>query len=198
MHEVLPLTAGAMSIVKFLLPLALALATCWARDPILDEIQPKIFDDIPSGYRLPNSGVKPVNYEITLTPYFEDAPKGKQPFSFDGTVKITLERNTMPSKTIQLHAKNLKFTEDTVYLYYELLNKTEPEPAVKNITGRLVPLEEDAEKEFKTLDFEEAFPFPETAKTFYFTLKYTGTLKNEDDFRGFYRSYYYGKNGDKE
>lgn len=200
-----------MSIMRFLLPLVLVLATCWAGDPIFEEVQPLTFDHIPTGYRLPNSGVEPINYDISLQPYFETAPKGKEKFSFDGTVKITLKRDTTTkTNSITLHAADLTIIEAT--LQYEIIGEPyliqenpkgnpkenpkenpKPDPKLKELKATI---KYDKERDFIILSFEEDIPSSVETENYYLTLNYTGTLKHEDLY-GFYRSSY-GEGKNKE
>ncbi|EFN87059.1 aminopeptidase N [Harpegnathos saltator] len=180
-----------MLIAKFLLPLVLTLATCWAHDPIFDDVEPIPYDDpIPTDYRLPNDGISPINYEITLQPYFEEVPKetNKEKFSFDGNVKITLAI-TKKTKVITLHAKDLNINTDSVYLEYEKKDKDEE---LEKVKAKIVRSEEDKKRDFIRVTFENNIP-PEP-ENYYLKIEYTGKLN--DNMRGFYRSYY--KEDDEE
>lgn len=41
-------------------------------------------------YRIPED-IDPIHFEVEVTPYFDTAPEGKSPFSFDGLVTIKMK-----------------------------------------------------------------------------------------------------------
>lgn len=45
-------------------------------------------------YRIPDD-IDPSHFEVEVTPYFEDAPDGKENFTFDGIVTITFKVRVM-------------------------------------------------------------------------------------------------------
>ncbi|XP_032684080.1 aminopeptidase N-like [Odontomachus brunneus] len=188
-----------MSIMRFLLPLVLVLATCWARDPIFEEVQPVIFDYTQEiDYKLPPSGVRPTNYEITLQPYFD--VKGKE-FSFDGNVNITLDREELETKAITLHyAANLTNIEAVLQYYstVEIAPLEDNELQINTTIKRIKPtnITYESHTNFITLNFEDNIPLPSVAENFTLALSYTGTLIH-DDLYGFYRSSY-GEGDDEE
>lgn len=59
----------------------------------------------PLNYRLPTS-VLPQNYVVELTPYFT-GENGKEQFTFDGKVEITLSTNETNISDITLHTNEL-------------------------------------------------------------------------------------------
>lgn len=73
-----------------LLPALLALAK--AEFPFdVDELQfATRNDDGTLGYRLPED-FDPLHFEVEITPYFEEAPAGSEPFTFDGRVTMTIQ-----------------------------------------------------------------------------------------------------------
>lgn len=69
-------------------------------------------------YRL-NTDIRPIDYLIEVTPYFDDEAPGKKAFSFDGIVRITLKTSKSNVNQIVLHkqdmdikAKNLTKSSD--------------------------------------------------------------------------------------
>lgn len=197
LHKVLlPLTTGAtMSTMRFLLPLVLALATCWAQDPILQNVGPFDFENVQEKdirkYKLPVDieGVKPINYEILLRPYFDDAPKGKNDFSFDGSVNITLEITQM-TESITLHAKQLDIIEAKLQCVLLTSNTQELEPP-KIFEAEVIQNPDLQEADFIVLNFtKNIFLTTRDRKYAYFLIiTYNGTLE-QTDLRGFYKSSY--------
>lgn len=181
-----------MSTVRFLLPLVLALATCWAyntNDPIFNNVPPVHFDSqISKEYLLPKQGIKPVNYNIKLQPYFDDVkvPKDEQ-FTFTGEVTIQLEV-TQNVTTITLHAEDSLNITVAELRYEELKKGTEKDPKYEKKNKVPTEIIKDLSKNFIILDFKEEIPI-NTTRNYYLTFPYTGTLKQED-LRGFYRSSY--------
>lgn len=57
-------------------------------------------------YRLPTT-TRPHHYEVSLTPYFEDAPNGTNPFSFDGEVTIYIKATEENVNEIVMHCNDL-------------------------------------------------------------------------------------------
>ncbi|XP_029666932.1 aminopeptidase N-like [Formica exsecta] len=163
--------------MKYLLPLMLALATCWAGNPLFENVAPELIHEVLDDYRLPDN-VVPKNYVIELTPYLDT--KDEKTFTFDGYSKIDLDikKNTT---TITFHAKQLKFKE--INLMYK--NETE------NITIADIIL--NKQKDFVTLVLKEKIT--SDMQDVKLILNYTGVLKN-DELRGFYNSSYQNKNNE--
>lgn len=64
-------------------------------------------------YRL-NTDIKPLNYIIDLTPYFDDSVNGKEPFTFDGICTITIKTTKSNIDTITLHKEDLYILEQSL------------------------------------------------------------------------------------
>lgn len=64
-------------------------------------------------YRL-NTDVKPLDYVIDLTPYFDDSGNGKEPFTFDGICTITIKALQSNVDTITLHKEDLNILEQSL------------------------------------------------------------------------------------
>lgn len=164
--------------MKYLLPLMLALATCWASNPLFENVAPELIHEILDDYRLPDD-VVPTNYIIELTPYLDT--KDEKSFTFDGHSEIDLDikKNTT---TITFHAKQLKFEE--INLMYK--NKT-GNITIADITSKKL----NKQKDFVTLVLKEEIT--SDMQDVKLILNYTGVLKN-DELRGFYNSSYQNKN----
>lgn len=57
-------------------------------------------------FRLPTT-TRPRNYEVNLTPFFETAPTGENPFSFRGSVTIYTKPTVADVNEIVLHCNNM-------------------------------------------------------------------------------------------
>lgn len=167
--------------MKSLLLLTLVLATCWASDPILDEVPPQPIQEVSDDYRLPDD-VIPKEYNINLEPTFESSDNTS--FTFKGRAEITLDviKNT---NTIKFHAKELNFSK--ISLTYEN-NKIIENIPIKD------KFEEDLKRDFVTVTLEKG-NLNATMKNLKLSLDYKGTLN--DELRGFYRSSYQNKEGKK-
>lgn len=129
-------------------------------------------DDVElSEYRL-NTSVMPTHYRIEIEPFFEEAPKENKPFTFKGSVLITLRAHEAGVKEIQLHMDQLEYTR-IVLKDNEGVTHDREEAVYQKETHKLkIPLE----KELKTnVDYV-------------LNIEYTGVLN--DDLKGFYRSQY--------
>lgn len=163
--------------MRFLLPLMLVLAICWASIPLSDDVPPQPMEEVLENYRLPND-VVPTEYNIKLTPTLESTDKKN--FTFDGTSEITLNVSKL-TKTITFHAKELDIKENV-----ELKYKEEKSNQIKILKPKIV---KDFQKDFVTLVFDTDIPKIENAKL---SLHYSGKLN--DKYRGFYKSSYQNKN----
>lgn len=163
--------------MRYLLPLILVLATCWAGIPIPENVNPQPNQEMTTDdYRLPKD-VIPINYFIELTPYLDT--NDEKNFTFDGYSEIDLEikENT---KTITFHANQLKIADD-VKLSYSQNGKS----------IKILKTEINEQMDFVTLNLEEELN--STLKNIKLSLNFTGVLN--DNLRGFYRSSY--QNGNK-
>lgn len=174
----LSFTATTMSTTRFLLPLILALATCWASNPIFDDVPPRFvketLDDLPN-FRLPKD-IRPVAYDITLAPVFNTSDNNN--FTFTGRSVITLKIVNATNK-ITFHAKDLD------------INDLEVIDPLSDIPISILEVTKDEQRDFVTLVLETPLNagFPLTL-----VLNFTGELNNE--LRGFYRSSYKNENGE--
>lgn len=161
--------------MRYLLPLMLVLATCWASNPIFDSVAPELIQEVPDDYRLPKN-VVPINYVIELTPYINTGDEKN--FTFDGKSEIDLQVKENNITTITFHAKNIKLNSVNL-MYGEKL-----EPQIKEDT--LLEFKEDKHKDFIIVSLPN--PINTTTKNVKLSLNYTGVLN--DELRGFYRSSY--------
>lgn len=130
-------------------------------------------------YRL-NTDIEPTEYTIDLTPYF-DNETGNEPFTFDGTVVITLKATKSNVTTITLHKDELNITE-TILSTRAKIQPSYPwnvlKIAIKNTTYN------DTTKKY-SLELDEAL---DQNQLYELTFKYKGKLRT--DMHGFYRSSY--------
>lgn len=120
-------------------------------------------------YRL-NDDVTPVNYEIELTPHFEE-----RNFTFDGSVKITV---------------NVKKAVDTITLHQDGLNIYKITVRKKNksiLEGNENIVSQTYDKKTNKLTIKLAKKL-NVAYKYEILFTYTGTLRT--DMNGFYRSSY--------
>lgn len=131
-------------------------------------------------YRL-NSDVVPINYELELTPYFNNTESDKEPFTFDGSVIITIKPTRPDVREITLHQEelNISHIELTIKTRYMPLFQWSPQQlnintkSYNNITNKY------------TIKLNEPLTFGRTYQLFF---KYVGKLRT--DMHGFYRSSY--------
>jgi len=167
--------------MKFLLPLMLVLATCWASDPIFDDVFPQSMDPVADNYRL-SKDVIPTKYDIELEPIFEDS---KESFTFKGKSTITLNIKKNISN-ITFHSKELTYESGS--LKYIGKNGEAKEETIFAKSFKSEP-----KKDFKILEFKEIIKEQKDATL---TLTYTGKIN--DNFRGFYKDSYQDKEGKKK
>lgn len=173
--------------MKFLLPLMLVLATCWASNPLFEDVPPQVINEVLDNYRLSTDDIKPTEYKIELTPIFEST-KEKESFTFQGKSEIILDIKKPDSNSITFHAKELKFDDKEITLTF-------PKKAGKrNETEVLKPVKvvEESQKDFVTLIFDKKFGKENDVKL---NLQYNGKLN--DGLRGFFRDSYEDKDGKK-
>lgn len=124
-------------------------------------------------YRLPTD-VLPSKYVVELTPYFE-TKNGKERFTFDGKVDITLRAVRADIRQIVLHANGL-----------EVSGSPRLRDAVTVLTEiRIISLSNDVRTHKYTLVLEKALPINED---YVLSIQYLGHLTS--NMRGFYRSSY--------
>ncbi|XP_011707134.1 PREDICTED: aminopeptidase 2 [Wasmannia auropunctata] len=164
--------------MRFLLPLMLVLASCWASKPILHVTSQATqqLDD----YRLPLEAV-PIEYDITLAPTFESEKETNKSFTFEGLSKITLNINES-TNIITFHAskESLTINEVTLQYYVDYMRPVIQEP---------IKVLSDTQRDFVQLIFKKQIP----ATIATLSLLYTGKLN--DELRGFYKSSYQNKDG---
>lgn len=135
-------------------------------------------------YRL-NEDVVPTDYIIDLTPHF-DNETGHEPFTFDGSVTITLQATKANVKTITLHKEDLEILDQT------LTTKSKYLPSfawnVRTISIHHNDWDEPTNKYSIVLD--EALDQNQL-----YELKFQFKGKLRTDMKGFYRSSY--KEGDE-
>lgn len=136
-------------------------------------------------YRL-DTIVKPQSYVIYLTPYFEkNEMPNKEEFTFDGNVIIWI-RASKPVDEIVLHAKNLNFSSNSEDFYLE-----ETQAAPNRINVLNIDLDDITDK--LSLKLESKIK----NDTIYMLSIKNFVGKINDDMKGFYKSYYIGKDGKK-
>ncbi|XP_050466418.1 putative aminopeptidase-2 [Cataglyphis hispanica] len=119
---------------------------------------------LPNDYRLPTS-VKPISYEIILTPKFQDN------FTFEGTVKITAEVKN-ETDSITLHVGNIQITSRSILVDEQNVN--------------LVNDTYDKVTEKYTLNFPQTL---RKGSEILISFAYNGILN--DNMIGFYKSSYF-------
>ena len=131
-------------------------------------------------YRL-DSDILPVDYVIKLTPYFNNE-SGKEAFTFDGNVKITIQATKSGVNVITLHKEDLNITEQSVTATPSLFPTFLPWNALDlNI--------HHTEYDERTKKYSIYLSQPLFQSQLYdLNISYTGKLRT--DMLGFYRSSY--------
>lgn len=124
-------------------------------------------------YRLPTT-VWPQNYVVELTPYFT-SEHGKQKFTFDGKVEITLAATARDVREITLHSNELEISADI-----RLRDAITPLTEIKVISRTY-----DVRTHKFTLGLDGALTL---GRKYDLSMQYTGKLGS--DMFGFYRSSY--------
>ncbi|XP_039306340.1 aminopeptidase N-like [Solenopsis invicta] len=115
--------------MRFLLPLMLAVAACWASSPPFEIDPPQAIEEILDDYKLPTN-VIPTAYNITLDPIF-DSDNETLKFTFRGKSVITLNI-TEETNIIKFHAKGLEgFIKENITLHIDPKNSTDPTDPTK-------------------------------------------------------------------
>lgn len=149
--------------------LSLCLIALSSGAPTNTSVEPR--EDL--NYRLPTI-VVPHHYVVELTPYFT-SQNGKEKFTFDGKVDITLSTEENDITEIVLHAHELDIS-GTPRLRDEILTLTEI---------RIVSRTQDARTHKYTLSLEKPLP---PRRRYVLSLQFVGKLST--DMHGFYRSSY--------
>lgn len=125
-------------------------------------------------YRL-SDDVIPISYALELTPYLA-SETGKEAFTFDGVVTITLRATKADVLAITLHQRELTIERYDItggLIASGVYDATQYDPVTEKWTIVLtLPLPQDVDTVLK--------------------VTYRGTLN--DEMRGFYRSYYFEGN----
>lgn len=126
-------------------------------------------------YRL-TTDVVPLDYLIEFTPYFNNEI-GKEPFTFDGIVTITVNVTKANVKNITLHKDELRITEQTLTIksgeYFSNFSLNIDRTEYNNVTNK----------------FSIILSEPLVINQLYrLHLKFSGKLRT--DMLGFYRSSY--------
>ncbi|KAM3967324.1 aminopeptidase N [Aphomia sociella] len=130
-------------------------------------------------YRLPTS-TKPSHYELTLDPYFDDAPTIEQQFTFNGDVVITLQATEANVSEIVLHCRDMTISGASVVKETE--TSTESTDILASDVENLVC---DPVYSFLRLNLAEPLELGVNYKA---TLSFIGRV--QDSMSGFYRSFY--------
>nr|WHB18094.1 membrane alanyl aminopeptidase-like protein [Dioryctria abietella] len=132
-------------------------------------------------YRLPTT-TKPSHYEVSLTPYFDDATTVDRQFTFDGTVTIRINAMEENVTEIVLHCNDLTIGNASVQY------------TVDGVTTNILVDEEQRACEmpysFLRLQTSEALQLNQEYEV---TISFIGNLQT--NMRGFYRSFYYDTTG---
>lgn len=174
-----------MLTMKFLLLLTLVLATCWASNPILDDVPPQVIEEVLDDYRLPNN-VIPSRYVIELQTNFVSKENN---FTYVGLSTITL--NISKTNSITFHAKGLEFFEEETFLEYKIKEKKNNETKLKDVKDKPIDSYKDIQKDFVTITFKEDLKNLNIEDA-NLTLKYKGKLSEE--LRGFFKTSYNKRN----
>lgn len=124
-------------------------------------------------YRLPTD-VLPSKYRVELTPYFE-TKNGKERFTFDGKVEITLRAVRADVRQIVVHVNELAVSGSP-----RLYDAVTPLTVIP-----IVSISNDVRTHKYTLFLEKPLPINED---YVLSLQYLGQLTS--NMRGFYRSSY--------
>lgn len=134
-------------------------------------------------YRL-SSDVLPVDYVIELTPYFNNET-GKEAFTFDGSVTITLQATKTDVKIITLHKEDLNITEQSLTPKTKYFPNFATFPWEAQSSYNIDHNEYDERTKKYSIVLTEALV---KDQTYELTLKFSGKLRT--DMLGFYRSSY--------
>lgn len=161
---------------QILLVLAVSAALCAvnvrsAAAPSLHDHNEKQSDRL--NYRLPTN-VLPSKYVVEITPYFTSA-NGKEKFTFDGKVEITLRTNETNVHEIVLHLNNIEVNGSP-----RLRDVITPLTEIK-----IVSINYDVRTHKYTLLLEKALT---VNRDFVLSIQYLGHLTT--NMLGFYRSSY--------
>lgn len=131
-------------------------------------------------YRLDND-VLPIDYVIELTPYFNNETD-KEAFTFDGSVKITLQPTKTDVKIITLHKDDLNISDHNLAL------KTKYFPTFPwELQNNIIIDHNEYDERTKKYSIVLSEPLVQNQE-YELTIKYTGKLRT--DVLGFYRSSY--------
>lgn len=130
-------------------------------------------------YRL-SGDIQPINYNILIRPYFHHENESKA-FTFDGTVKISLQATRANVQVITLHKTDLNISKESVEL------RSFPYTKLKIVSTTYNNV---TEKYSLTLDRALR-----QGREYYLTFEYTGHLQT--DMHGFYSSSYEENNSTK-
>lgn len=131
-----------------------------------------------SDYRL-NTDVEPLNYLIELTPYFNN-DSGKDAFTFDGNVGITLRTKKENVKVITLHKEELDIQDQRIVAKIPFLG----------FSWNIEPIGIDHveyNEITKKYSIHLAAPLSPN-QSYLLSFTYSGKLRT--DMKGFYRSSY--------
>jgi len=171
-----------MSKMRFVLPLMLVLAACWASnvpgDPIFDDIYPQLIQEVPHDYRLPED-VVPTEYRIVLEPFIDTNLPDKN-FTFTGSSVISIKVMKKISN-ITLHARDLVITNSRIE--YQEKDKTGKPENKLHILSQI----KDVEKDFQIFLLPKPLD-PRNVSNVNLILNYDGKINNQQ--HGFYRSSY--------
>lgn len=145
-----------------------AVATIATASPSANISEREILD-----YRLATT-VWPQHYVVEVTPYFSNE-HGKQQFTFDGKVDITLSSNVRDVREITLHSNELKISQDI-----KLRDAITPSTIIKIITQSY-----DPRTHKYTIGLGSSLP---VGRKYVLSMLYVGKLNS--DMKGFYRSSY--------
>ncbi|XP_059490055.1 aminopeptidase A-like isoform X2 [Neocloeon triangulifer] len=167
----------------------LALVLCLSFGTFGNPVVPQNFSDAaPSAlldYALPRI-VVPDHYDVTLIPYFENAPSELSKFSLNGVVKIWVKL-TQQTKIIRMHTYDMKNSISKEDVTVTPVSNPSLELAIASV------VQSDDDKQFLTITLVNNIP---GNSNLIITIYFVGKINDELD--GFYRSSYVNYRGDKK
>ncbi|KAM3967233.1 membrane alanyl aminopeptidase-like [Aphomia sociella] len=163
-----------------LLPALLAIVSC---DLPFDNKEIATRNDESLGYRLPED-LDPIHYDVEVTPYFEEAPPNREPFTFDGRV-------TLRVKAVKDNLNTLIIQENV----RDILSVT-----LESSTGAVIPLniwnpfERIRAVHFLRVNLAEGVTLV-NGEEYILTIDYIGNINETPLSRGVFRGSYKDKDG---
>ncbi|XP_053603828.1 uncharacterized protein LOC128671405 [Plodia interpunctella] len=141
-------------------------------------------DDSALSYRLPED-LDPIHYEVEVTPYFEVAPAGKEPFTFDGRVTLTI-RAVVDNLNALILQENVRQITGLSLLH----NGT----GVPIALNQLNPFDRIREFHFLRINLADGVTL-ENGEVYILNIVYVGNINETPLSRGVFRGSYRDDNG---